>query len=233
MDIKVFGSSSSGNCYLIDDGSSQLLLEAGISPKTLLAKGVKFSQISAVLITHEHQDHSRYVKELSRYLLVCASKGTFESIYNPVRRVELKALDKIIIGGFKIVPFEAKHDAKEPLGYFIHSNATGENVLFATDTYYIQNKFSNINYLMVECNYSEKILQDKIVKANIPLERRRRESHFSLENVKEFLKANDLKNCKEIILLHLSDGLSDEAMFKKEVQSLTGIPTKIAKKYGD
>jgi phosphoribosyl 1,2-cyclic phosphodiesterase len=49
-------------------------------------------------------------------------------------------------------------------------------------------------------------------------------SHFSLDNVKEFLRANDLSKVKEIHLLHLSDGNSDEARFKREIQELTGKP---------
>ena len=47
-------------------------------------------------------------------------------------------------------------------------------------------------------------------------------SHFSLENVKRFLQANDLSKVQEIWLLHLSDGNSDEKRFKREVQELTG-----------
>jgi phosphoribosyl 1,2-cyclic phosphodiesterase len=47
-------------------------------------------------------------------------------------------------------------------------------------------------------------------------------SHFSLENVKEFLLANDLTNVQEIWLLHLSDTNSDADLFKKEIQELTG-----------
>ena len=47
-------------------------------------------------------------------------------------------------------------------------------------------------------------------------------SHFSLENVKEFLQANDLSKVQEIWLLHLSDGNSDAERFKREIQELTG-----------
>jgi phosphoribosyl 1,2-cyclic phosphodiesterase len=53
-------------------------------------------------------------------------------------------------------------------------------------------------------------------------------SHFSLENVKQFLRANDLSRVREIWLLHLSDGNSDAERFKREVMELTGKPTYIA-----
>jgi len=54
------------------------------------------------------------------------------------------------------------------------------------------------------------------------LKKRILKSHFSLENVKEFLKANDLSRVQEIWLLHLSDGNSDAERFKREIQELTG-----------
>ena len=56
------------------------------------------------------------------------------------------------------------------------------------------------------------------------------QSHFSLENVKEFLKANDLSQCREIILLHLSDRNSSEQQMIREIEELTGIKPKVADK---
>lgn len=53
-------------------------------------------------------------------------------------------------------------------------------------------------------------------------------SHFSLENVKEFLKANDLSQVREIWLLHLSDGNSDQVRFKREIMELCGKPVYVA-----
>ena len=53
-------------------------------------------------------------------------------------------------------------------------------------------------------------------------------SHFSLENVKEFLKANDLSKVQEIWLLHLSDGNSDAERFKRETQEISRKPVYIA-----
>ncbi|MFP3339274.1 hypothetical protein R0J91_14955, partial [Micrococcus sp. SIMBA_131] len=46
-------------------------------------------------------------------------------------------------------------------------------------------------------------------------------SHLCLENVKEFLLANDISKVQEIHLLHMSDTNSDEVLFKKEIQEIT------------
>ena len=85
---------------------------------------------------------------------------------------------------------------------------------------------------MVEANYSERIINQR--KDNNPIASdmkiRIMKNHFSLENVKKFLRANDLSKLKEIWLLHLSDANSNEKMFKREVQEVSGKEVYIAKK---
>ena len=124
--------------------------------------------------------------------------------------------------------FKTKHDAKEPCGYYIYNKATKEYLLFATDTYYIYNRFKTINYLMIECNYSIKLLQEAIEKGYLTYTQYSRvlRSHFEFENVKQFIKANN-NGLKEIYLLHLSNGNSDSELFKNEIQKLTGVPVYI------
>ena len=64
---------------------------------------------------------------------------------------------------------------------------------------------------MVECNYAADILQANVDAGKVPESMRNRllRSHFSLDNVKKFLLANDLSKVREIWLIHLSDGNSD------------------------
>ena len=55
MKIKTLSSGSQGNCYLIDDGKTQLLLEVGIAWKKIKeALHFKTSEICGALLTHEH-----------------------------------------------------------------------------------------------------------------------------------------------------------------------------------
>ena len=83
---------------------------------------------------------------------------------------------------------------------------------------------------MVECNYSMDILNENIKAGRVPAAQKKRilQSHFNLENVKDFLLANDLSQVKEIWLLHLSDRNSDAELFKREIMELTGKPVYIA-----
>mgnify|MGYP002524215013 CR=1 FL=1 len=65
MDIKIFASGSSGNCYQINDGKTSLLLECGIPKQRILsAIGYDIGKISGVLISHEHGDHAKAAKDM-------------------------------------------------------------------------------------------------------------------------------------------------------------------------
>lgn len=228
MVIKIhsLASGSSGNCYHITDGSTPLLLECGI-PFREIQKGVGFrtSEIAACLISHEHKDHCKSIKDVVKAGIDCyMSSGTADAINLQHHRIKrVKAKERIKIGTWDILPFDVQHDVSEPYGFLL-MNKNGKKVLFATDTYYIRYKFTGLTHIMVECNYSMKILNENIASGRVPklMKKRLMRSHFSLENVKDFLKANDLSKVEEIWLLHLSDNNSDEDLFKREIQALTG-----------
>jgi len=116
------------------------------------------------------------------------------------------------------------------LGFLIEEKATKERLLFATDTYYIKYNFKSLNYLVIEANHSLKILDENVAlkKLNPSLKKRIQESHFSIENLKEFLLANDISAVKKIILIHLSENNSNAEQFRKEIFDLTQIETIIA-----
>jgi len=135
----------------------------------------------------------------------------------------IKAKQKFNIDTWSIMPFEANHDVLEPLSFLL-VNQVGEKLLFATDTFYIKYKFKGLTHIMIEANYSLKILEEKIANGSLPevMKTRLMRSHFSLENVKDFLKANDLSKVEEIWLLHLSDTNSDAEQFKREIAEQTG-----------
>ena len=158
------------------------------------------------------------------------SAGTAEALGLSGHRVHIiKAKQQFRIGTWIILPFETQHDAQEPLGFLL-ANQAGDKLLYATDTYYIRYKFHGLTHIMVECNYAADILKTN-VKAGLvepALKSRILKSHFSLENVKRFLQANDLSKVQGIWLLHLSDNNSDCERFKREVMELTGKPTYIA-----
>ena len=162
---------------------------------------------------------------------VYTSPGTIKALGLEHHRLRpVRAKETFKVGTWTVRAFETQHDAQEPLGFLLHSQASNERLLYATDTYYIRYKFPGLTHIMVECNYAADILEANVKRGSVPevLKKRLLTSHFSLENVKEFLKANDLSQVREIWLLHLSDGNSDAERFKREVQALTGRPVYIA-----
>jgi phosphoribosyl 1,2-cyclic phosphodiesterase len=226
IEITALASSSKGNCYRVTDGNTPLLLECGINYRDIQkALHFQMSSIAGCLVTHEHNDHVKAIKDLLKAGIdVYASKGTFETLNLTHHRTKsVKAREQFQIGTWTILPFEVEHDVSEPIGFLL-ANQQGEKLLFATDTYFIRYKFKGLTHIMVECNYSKDILNQNVADGFIDKGRKKRlmRSHFSLDNVKEFLKVNDLSKVQEIWLLHLSDTNSNSDLFKREVQELTG-----------
>ncbi|SHE61598.1 MBL fold metallo-hydrolase [Clostridium fallax] len=234
MELKVLGSGSSGNCYLLQNENETLIIECGLPYKTIL-NGLNFnlSNVVGCLISHEHKDHSKAANDLiNNGIDIYLSEGTiagieFTDINSGYRINKLISEKTIKIGSFIILPFETEHDANEPLGFLIYHNDIGK-LLFITDSYYCKYKFSDIDHVMIECNYSLEILKEKQLPQT--LKGRIIKSHFELDNVKNFLKTTDLNDTKEILLIHLSDGNSNSEQFKTEIERLTGKPTYIADK---
>ena len=226
-------SGSKGNCYRVSDGHTSLLIECGL-PMRKIQEGLNFglSEIEGVLVSHEHMDHARAAGDLmERGLGVYMSQGTAEALGLKGHRVRpITAGQQFEVGTLNILPFETEHDAAEPLGFLLQSRLTGEKLLYATDTYYIRYWFTGLTHIMIECNYIPDILDANVEAAIVPRSLRDRlvESHFSLDNLKEFFKANDLGQVKGIWLIHMSETNCDPARAKREIQEMTGLPVYIA-----
>lgn len=232
IEITALASGSTGNCYHVTDGHTPLLLECGISYK-LIQQGLNYrvTSLAGCLLSHEHGDHAKAIKDMTKAGIDCyMTKGTAEALSLTGHRLRIvSARKQFHIGSWVVLPFETQHDAVEPVGFLL-ANSAGEKLLYATDTYYIRYRFKGLTHVMVECNYSMEILR-KNVQAGLvepALKNRILKSHFSLENVKEFLLANDLSKVQEIWLLHLSDGNSNSERFKREVKEISGKPVYIA-----
>lgn len=237
MNLKVLGSSSAGNCYLLDNGIECLNIECGVSLKNVDAcLDYHTKRICGCLISHEHGDHAKFAEQaIRRCIPVYTSEGTANALgetftQSPMCHTILPFVS-YNIGGFRVIPFPTKHDAAQPFGFFINHPETG-NILFATDTYYLPNTFSGLNNVMIECNYALDILDENIDKGLLPRSLRNRiiKSHLSIETCIETLKANDLSGINNIILIHLSSGNSDAERFIREVQDATGKNVTVAHK---
>lgn len=224
--IKTLASSSAGNSYRITDGSTPLLLEAGI-PFKLIKQRLNFqtSTLAGCLISHSHNDHCRAVPDVIKAGIDCyMSQETAAAIGVSGHRVKIvQEQQQFQVGTWTVLSFATQHDCPGSLGFLL-ANQAGEKLLFATDTYYVRYRFNGLNVIMIECNYAADILQANVESGLVTVEQKNRliQSHFSLEHVKEFLTANDLSQVRSIHLLHLSGDNSDAGRFKREIQELTG-----------
>jgi phosphoribosyl 1,2-cyclic phosphodiesterase len=222
LEITIHASSSKGNAYTIREGEKRILIDPGIRfSELLVATQFSLSHYDACLISHEHRDHSVAAKDVARGgVPIIASRGTLDSIGLDLKPVKSEMM---IIYKWWILPFETQHDAAEPLGFLIQSPSKKYKILYATDTYYIRYKFSGVTHYMIECNYAKDLLDANEEMHPVHKDRVRR-SHFELQNVKDFFRAQDLSRTEKIFLIHLSDDNSDESRFKSDIEAVTGKP---------
>ncbi len=229
MKIKVIASGSSGNSAYISDGVTALLLDAGIAVSKLQRVGL--SGIAGCLVTHSHKDHSMAAEALAkRGIDVYSSAGTFGELKLSGHRFHaVNAMEVFNVGTFRIMPFDVRHDAPEPLGYLLESKASTEKLLWFSDTSLLPNPFVGITHIIAECNHGEYELRRSVSEGVITPELAKRivKNHMSVERLVIFLKACDLSQLKEIHLAHLSDNNSSEERFKREIQRVTGVPVYI------
>jgi hypothetical protein len=81
-----------------------------------------------------------------------------------------------------------------------------------------------MNNILIEANYSDKIIEKKLLdgSANVFVRNRVIFSHMEIDTTLEFLKANDLSKVNNIVILHLSESNSNGPDFKRRIQELTG-----------
>ncbi len=233
MKLKVLGSSSKGNCYILQDKVGQvLILECGVGIDSIKkALNFELKYVRGCLITHEHKDHSKSVDSLINMGVdIYTTKGTANSLDLANHRVNYISSEVIFkLGLFEILPFKVNHDVAEPVGFLIRHPEMGK-LLFATDTTHIEYCFKNLNHILCECNYDIEILNKNAQESIIPLFMRKRiiQSHFEFKNFKQFLSETDLSVCENILLLHTSHKNINTENAVNEVIGMTGIPTKIA-----
>ena len=228
MDIRVIASGSSGNAYLIGDGRTRLLLDAGIPFRRIqIGCGFRTSSIDGCLVTHRHGDHAAAIPKLLQRGIAVYSNADVAGVYEGVQ--ELTARKEYPIGTLRILPFMAEHDVP-CYGYQVTSTATDEKLVYITDSAYVRYTFTGLTHIMIEANYDEDIMLGNVRDEKIPfsLAERVAGTHMSIDTLIDLLRANDMTKVRQIYLLHLSDNNSDAEAFKKMVQQETGAEVYIA-----
>lgn len=230
MKIDVYGSGSDGNSYCISDGKTKIMLECGVDLKKMnLYSGFTLDKFDAVLTSHSHGDHSSSLHEMyKRGVPIYCTEETQKAygLSGSIVHTISETTQTLQIKTFLIKPFPLIHAhtismAKcECLGFLIQSLATHERLLFATDTMFIPQQFKHLNYIMLETNYFEEYIESVGDKAFI--DDRRLQTHQSVETAVKFLKKTDLKECRIVIGLHLSEGKTEKEKVLRALRRATG-----------
>lgn len=226
MGITTIATGSQGNCYILEHENKKLIIECGVSFKYILhSLQHELDNVVGCLVTHEHKDHSKAVNDILYYgIKVYMLKATFDALQIPdilkYKVVIIDYLKPFKIDIFNIMPLEANHDV--PCVAYVIQSGFGK-LLFATDTYNFKYKLDGITHAMFECNYCDEYVQ------NIPLYRQRvLRSHMSLNNLKKILTKSDLKELKELMLIHISNENGHPQKMKTEIEELTNADVTIA-----
>lgn len=208
MDIVFVASGSKGNATLLRQGDTLLQIDMGISKKEV-ATGLKrlnasFDDIAALLLTHNHSDHTKgvglYHGKIPIYTgpLTLGEEEVFEAL-EPGLGVE--------IGDITVLPFAASHDAPTPLNFVFLSG--DEKFVYVTDTGTILDEnlplLQNATYYLFESNYDHKMLyassRPLILKDRIASE----VGHLSNADSASYLQSLIGPKTKQIFLGHVSD----------------------------
>lgn len=230
MELTVLGSSSIGNCYVLQNDNEALIIEAGVQwgkvRKAFGKAGIR--KVAGAVVTHEHGDHAAYVRSMAAAgVTVLALDSVFRA-----HRLAGTPFAKAIqpghgynLGRFKVLALEVEHDV--PCLAYVISHPDMGRLAFITDTVTFGYRLKGLNHIMIEANYADGIVDGNISRGLLHPSMRARliNSHMEIEETKSVLRQTDLSQVDSIVLIHLSDTNSDESRFVREVQELTGKPT--------
>lgn len=172
MKFSVLGSGSKGNCTLVESGSTRLLIDNGFSGKEIVARlaglGLTPEMLTAIVVTHEHDDHVKGVGVLARRLRVpvyandATHRAAERRVGNLPQRREFGVGEPFDIEGLRIHPFSVSHDTADPVGFVV---SNGQSSLgYCTDTgkitQLIRHHLQTCQALVLEANHDIQMLKD-------------------------------------------------------------------------
>jgi len=141
LEVHSLASGSSGNAVLVKGGGRGLLIDAGVSGRTLAAamsaRGMRIGMLDGIVLTHEHDDHLKGAAIISARFgcPLIANRATLQAASYRLslgESIELESGDEMQVGDFRVRSFRVSHDAAEPVGYLIEY--WGHRIAYATDT---------------------------------------------------------------------------------------------------
>lgn len=217
MKVDVLFSGSRGNCTLIRDGETEILIDCGKSARAvctaLRGAGTDIKNISAIFITHEHSDHTSALE------IVCRSNSfpvhVTEKSAARLALCECIAKNLVIhkeeyseeVGSLKIRSFPLPHDSAANVGYIIEG-ADGDRLGFATDMGHVTEvcarNLTGCRRIIVEANHDVQMLMEGRYPAVLKRRILSKKGHLSNEDCADFVARLAASGCRLFALAHLS-----------------------------
>ncbi len=215
--VCMLASGSKGNAIYISDGSTSMLVDAGLSgieiQRRMSSRGLTPKNLDAIIVSHEHSDHIRGVGILSRkfglpiYMSRQTEKAAAALIGNVKDPINFQCGSAFTIKTLSIHPFSLSHDAEDPAGFTIENNA--KKIGIATDlgiaTSMVKEHLKDCTALILEANHDYDMLINGPYPWPLKQRIKGRSGHLSNQDSKELLKELMHDNLQHVILAHLSE----------------------------
>ncbi|MCL1980882.1 MAG: MBL fold metallo-hydrolase [Proteobacteria bacterium] len=217
MRFSVLGSGSKGNCTLIEAGSTRVLIDSGFSGKELLARlrllDIAPESLTALILTHEHDDHIKGAGVLARRLKlpVYANEATQRAAEVKMGKLpllrEFGVGEPFTIDALCIHPFAVSHDAADPVGFVLSDD--GNSLGYCTDTgaitRLIRQRLRACRAVILEANHDVRMVKEGPYP--LPLQQRVLSSRGHLANPDALALAAELagEQLRLLVLAHLSE----------------------------
>lgn len=216
--LSVLGSGSGGNSILVWAGHTKVLVDAGFSARNVADRlgtlDVDPDSIAAIVVTHEHGDHTAGIGVYARrhgtplYMTDRTRDACAKLLRGPETVVPYRAGRPFTIGDVRVEPFLTVHDAADPVGVALVDQCTGLRLGVATDlgrpTTQIRHALSACDALVLEANHDEVMLHTSRYPASV--KRRIASSHGHLSNQAAARLVTELMHPRlaAVVLAHLS-----------------------------
>ncbi|MBN9015353.1 MAG: MBL fold metallo-hydrolase [Rhizobiales bacterium] len=225
-------SGSSGNGFLVRSGATVILVDCGLGPRVLAAAmrphGLAPRDLSAILITHEHDDHVRGLAPLRKLRIpIRCSAGTAGAL-------RLEAQEHAVVsagcpfecGEALVTPIAVSHDAAEPMGYAM--TLAGFRICVVTDlgtpNEELAVEIASADLIVLESNHDEHMLRSGPYPAYLKRRVASENGHLSNRNAGAFLEQvlRAERRRRTIWLAHLSQTNNHPDLARRTVASAFG-----------
>lgn len=235
MRIASLGSGSRGNATVVQYRQTTLLIDNGFSLKQFSRRlqrlDVDPDQIDAVLLTHEHGDHSGGVERLcaNHGIPLWTAVGTARAVLPPEFEYHsLLAGHRVTIGDIEVLPVTVPHDASEPLQFIFRQVDNGRSLGLLTDTGHITSHiveaFDSLDGLLLEFNYDPDMLASGPYPEMLKQRVGGNHGHLSNHQSLELLQRIDTRNLVCLIAAHISEKNNHPDIVDELIRQLDDLP---------